>query len=103
MHLICAPGSSSTYMIDDTSVYSNNIITKESIIVLYYMTASLKRINKHLKSSSGLQLHKQITGRHMPRTPQDLQGTLDNYLVLSSIGFNKTSVSTLMVGTQQVE
>jgi hypothetical protein len=64
---------------------------------------NLKRINKHLKSSSGLQLHKQMIGRHTPRTPQDLQGTPDNYVVLSSIDFNKTSVSTLMVGTQQVE
>jgi hypothetical protein len=39
----------------------------------------------------------------MPRNLQYLQETLDNYLVLSSIGFNKASVSTLMVGTQQVE
>jgi hypothetical protein len=38
-----------------------------------------------------------MTGRHTPRTLQDLQGTPDNYLVLSSIGFNKTSVSILMV------
>jgi hypothetical protein len=90
-------------MIEDTSVYPNNVITKESIIVLYYMTESLKRINKRLKSSSGLQLHKQITGRHTPRTSQDLQGTPDNYLILSSIDFNKASMSTLMVGTQQVE
>jgi hypothetical protein len=44
-----------------------------------------------------------MTGRHMPRTPQNLQGTPDNYLILSSIDFNKTSVSTFMVGTQQVE
>jgi hypothetical protein len=79
----------------------NNIITKQSIIVLYYMTESLnlKQINKRLKSSSGLQLHRQMTGRHTPSTRQDLQRTLDNYLVLSSIGFNKASVSTLMVGT----
>jgi hypothetical protein len=69
MHLICAPGSSSTHMIDDTSVYPNNIIMKENIIVLYYMTESLERINKHLKSSSGLQLRRQMTGRHTPRTP----------------------------------
>jgi hypothetical protein len=54
-------------------------------------------------TSSGLQLHRQMTGRHTPRTPQNLQGTLDNYLVLSSIGFNQASMSTLMVGTQQVE
>jgi hypothetical protein len=27
----------------------------------------------------------------------------DNYLVLSSIGFNKASASTFMIGTQQVE
>jgi hypothetical protein len=54
-------------------------------------------------TSSGLQLHRQMTGRHTPKTPQDLQGTLNNYLVLSSIGFNKAGVSTLMVGTQQVE
>jgi hypothetical protein len=44
-----------------------------------------------------------MTGRHTPRTPQNLQGTLDNYLVLSSIIFNQASVSTLMVGTQQAE
>jgi hypothetical protein len=56
---------------------------KESIIVLYSMTESpnLKRINKHLKSSSGLQLHRQMTERYTPRTPQDFQGTPDNYLV----------------------
>jgi hypothetical protein len=71
MHLICALGSSFTHMIDDISVYLNNIITKDSIIVLYYMTESLKRINKCLKSRSGLQLHKQMTGRHTPRTPKD--------------------------------
>jgi hypothetical protein len=53
-------------------------------------------------TSSGLHLHRQMTGRHTPRTLQDLQETPDNYLVLSSIGFNKTSVSTLMVGTQQM-
>jgi hypothetical protein len=44
-----------------------------------------------------------MIGRHTPRTPQDLKGTPDNYLVLSSIGFNKESVSTLMVDTQQVK
>jgi hypothetical protein len=44
-----------------------------------------------------------MTRRHTPRTPQDLQETPDIYLVLSSMGFNKASVSTLMVGTQQVE
>jgi hypothetical protein len=49
-------------------------------------------------TSSRLQLHRQMTGRHAPRTPQDLQGTPDNYLVLSSIDFNKASVSTHMVG-----
>jgi hypothetical protein len=38
-----------------------------------------------------------MTGRHTPRTPQNLQGTPDNYLVLSSIGFKKASVSTFMV------
>jgi hypothetical protein len=54
-------------------------------------------------TSSGFQLHRQMTGRHTPRTPQNLQGTPDNYHVLSSIDFNKSSVSTLMVGTQQVE
>jgi hypothetical protein len=46
-------------------------------------------------TSSGLQLHRQMTGRHTPITLQNL--------VLSSIDFNKASVSTLMVGTQQVE
>jgi hypothetical protein len=48
MHLICEPGSSSTHMIDVTSDYSINVITKKSIIVLYYMTDSLnlKRMNK---------------------------------------------------------
>jgi hypothetical protein len=44
-----------------------------------------------------------MTGRHTPSILQNLRGTPDNYLVLSSIGFNKASVSTLMVGTQQVE
>jgi hypothetical protein len=44
-----------------------------------------------------------MTGRHMPSILQNFQGTPDNYLVLSSIVFNKASVSTLMVGTQQVE
>jgi hypothetical protein len=39
----------------------------------------------------------------MPSTLQNLQETPDNYLILSSIGFNKASMSTLMVGTQQVE
>jgi hypothetical protein len=37
------------------------------------------------------------------RTPQNLQGTPDNYLVPRSICSEKASVSTLMVGTQQVE
>jgi hypothetical protein len=54
-------------------------------------------------TGSGLQLHRQMTGRHTPSTLQNLQGTPDNYLVLSSIIFNKASVSTLMVGTQQME
>jgi hypothetical protein len=54
-------------------------------------------------TSNGLQLHRQITRRYTSRTPQNLQGTPNNYLILSSIGFNKASVSTLMVGTQQVE
>jgi hypothetical protein len=54
-------------------------------------------------ASSGLQLHWQMTRRHTPRTPQNLQGTPDNYLILCIIGFNKASVSTVMVGTQQVE
>jgi hypothetical protein len=49
-------------------------------------------------TSSGLQLHRQMAGRHMPSTLQNLQGTPENYLVLSSIGFNKASV-----GTQQLE
>jgi hypothetical protein len=40
-----------------------------------------------------------MTGRYTPRTPQDFQATSENYLVLISIGFNKASVSTLMVGT----
>jgi hypothetical protein len=44
-----------------------------------------------------------MIGRHTTNTLRNLQGTPDNYLVLSSIGFNKASVSTLMVGTQQVE
>jgi hypothetical protein len=35
-------------MIDDTSVYLNNIITKECIIIFYYMTKNLKQINKRL-------------------------------------------------------
>jgi hypothetical protein len=67
----------------------------------------LKRINKHINwqqsAGGGLQLHRQMTGKHTPGTPQNLQGTLDNYLVLSSIGFNKANMSTLMVDTQQVE
>jgi hypothetical protein len=44
-----------------------------------------------------------MIGRHTPSILQNLWGTPDNYLVLSSNGFNKASVSTLMVGTQQVE
>jgi len=40
-----------------------------------------------------------MTGRHTPRTPQNLQETPDNYLALNS-GYAR--VSTLMVGTQQV-
>jgi hypothetical protein len=39
----------------------------------------------------------------MPSILQYLQERSGNYLVLSSIVFNKASVSTLMVGTQQVE
>jgi hypothetical protein len=56
-----------------------------------------------LINSSGLQLHRQLTWRHTPRNLQYLQEISEKYLVLSSIGFNKASVSTLMVGTQQVE
>jgi hypothetical protein len=56
-----------------------------------------------LITSSGLRLQRQMTGRHMLSILQNLQGTPDNYLVLSSIVFNKASVSTLMVGTQQVK
>jgi hypothetical protein len=41
--------------------------------------------------------------RHAPSTPRNLQRTLDNYLILSSIGFNKASLSTLMLGTQEVD
>jgi hypothetical protein len=37
----------------------------------------------------------QMTGRYTPSTLQNLQGTPDNYLILSSIGFNKASLSTL--------
>jgi hypothetical protein len=33
-----------------------------------------------------------LSGRDTPRTPQNLQGTPDNYLVLSNIGFKKASV-----------
>jgi hypothetical protein len=44
-----------------------------------------------------------MTGRHTPSILRNLRGTQDNYLVLSSIFFNKISVSTLIVGTQQVE
>jgi hypothetical protein len=54
-------------------------------------------------TSSGLQLYRQMTGRHTASTLQNLQGTPDNYLVLSSIDSNKKNVSILMVGTQQVE
>jgi hypothetical protein len=54
-------------------------------------------------TSSGLQLYRQITGRHASSTLRNLRGTPDNYLILSSIVFNKASVSTLMVGTKQVE
>jgi hypothetical protein len=67
------------------------------------MTDSVKRINKRLITSSGLQLHRQMTGRYTSSTLRNLQGTPDNYFVLSSIGFNKASVSTIMVGTQQME
>jgi hypothetical protein len=48
---------------------------------------------------NGLQLYRQMTRKYTPSTLQNLQGTPDNYLVLSSIGFNKVSVSTLIVGT----
>jgi hypothetical protein len=44
-----------------------------------------------------------MTGSHTPSIPQNLQGIQNNYLMLSSIVFNKASVSALMVGTQQVE
>jgi hypothetical protein len=47
-------------------------------------------------TNSGLEFHRQMTGRHTTRTPQNLQGTPNNYLVLSSIGFNIVSMSTLM-------
>jgi hypothetical protein len=53
--------------------------------------------------SSGVQLYRQMSGRHTPIILQNLWETPDNYLVLSSIIFNKASVSTLMVGTEQVE
>ena len=51
--------------------------------------------------SSGLQLQlrRQTTGRHKPRTLRSLLETPGNYLVLSS---DYVRVSTLMVGTQQV-
>jgi hypothetical protein len=50
MLFIYASGSSSTHMIDNTIIIRNNIITRESITVLYYMTESLnlKRISKRL-------------------------------------------------------
>jgi hypothetical protein len=54
-------------------------------------------------TSSGLRLHRQMTGSHTSSILRNLQGTPDNYLVLSSIVFNKASVSTLMIGTQQVD
>jgi hypothetical protein len=44
-----------------------------------------------------------MIGRHMPSILRNLQRTPNNYLVLSIIIFDKVSVSTLMVGTQQVE
>jgi hypothetical protein len=66
----------------------NNIIPKESIKALYYITKSLNLS----QPTAELHLHRQMTGRDTPRTPQSLQGTPDNYLVLSSIGFNKASV-----------
>jgi hypothetical protein len=56
-----------------------------------------------LITRNGLRLYGQMTGRHTSSTLRNLQGTQDNYLVLSSIVFNKASVSTLMVGAQQVE
>jgi hypothetical protein len=58
---------------------------------------NLKQTNEHLAAE--LQLHMQMTRSHTSSTPRSLQKTPDNYLVLSSIGFNKASVSTLMVGT----
>jgi hypothetical protein len=50
MYLICASGSSSHTYDRQYSVHPNNIITKESIKILYYMTESLnlKRMNKRL-------------------------------------------------------
>jgi hypothetical protein len=53
-------------------------------------------------TSSEFQLYRQMTGRHTSRTLQNLQETLNNYLVLN-ISFNKASVSTFIVGTKQVE
>ena len=69
------------------------------------MTESLKlkQINKHLKLAVELHHHRQMTGRHTPRNLRSLQKTSDNYLVLSGICFNKASVSTLIVSTQQLE
>ena len=72
--------------------------------VCYYITKSLKlkQINKHLRVTVELHLHRKMTGRHTPRTTQNLQGTPDNYLGLSSFCFNKASMSTIMIGTQQL-
>jgi hypothetical protein len=54
---------------------------------------NFKQTNKYLKLAVKLYLYMQITGRHTPRTPQSLQVTPDNYLILSSIGFNKANLS----------
>jgi hypothetical protein len=53
-------------------------------------------------ASSGLQLHRRMTGRHTPSILQNLRGTPENYLVLIALVLIKQA-STLTVGTQQVE
>ena len=81
----------------------NHVITKESIkaLITWPIVLNLSKQTNIYYDSSGLQLqlHRQTTGRHKPRTLRSLLETPGNYFVLSS---DYARVSTLMVGTQQV-
>jgi len=57
---------------------------------------NLKRIDRVYRVTVDLQLYRQMTGRHTPRSPQNILENSDNYLGLSGI---YARVSMLMVGT----